>query len=446
MMADDELQILSITFRKKRPRGMFSIQIVCINALQFLISNCRTHCLPAEHINDFFAPKNGLLKAWSKCRIELVSNNNFYLVKFVEDVDETNYEFPEYQIAPNIAPEMQLMRETRVIATLNSSANSKHFYAGVVGETLSRSNNYEYLIFFDNGNVRYVPVSDVRVVNGNDRWMHAHQNVERFFRHYFIERNATIVSATDGAAIKVEYNGEWYTGRIKGVHEKLIHILYDEIDRSEWIYRGSLRLEEIYSLYSSNELIFKRKISEDSNNNVINMHDDMLSSIDHDSPIDCVDLQTVADTIALPESPVRMRAMDRCRQVKPDKQVGYLPPKNRKKHICDPRCCTSDSSSKKNTISLSKFGPLMRPMIMGWKRVSRTMVTYVAPCGISISSMNDLKTYLAVIDCKTFDVDNFCFDTQVDCFREHYTNYQFILSQVLQSLYHMIKFPSTAIM
>lgn len=211
------------------------------NVLQFLISNCRTHCHIAEHINAVFAPKNGLLKAWSKCRIESVTNHNSYLVKFCEDVDKTIHEFPEYQIAPNIAPEMQLMCETRVIAVLNSSANSKNFYAGVVGETVSRSNDYEYLIFFDNGNVRYVPASEIRVVRGDDRWMHADQKVEQFFRHYFIERNTSIVSDTIGAAIKVEYNGEWYTGRIDGMHGKsLIHILYDDIDRSEWMYRGSL--------------------------------------------------------------------------------------------------------------------------------------------------------------------------------------------------------------
>lgn len=304
-----------------------------------------------------------------------------------------------------------------------------------------------------------------------------------------------MVSNKIGAAVKVEYNGELYTARINGVQgESLIYIMYDEIDRSEWLYRGSLRLEEIFMLHRSNESILKRKISEETNDNVENLNDKTLLSNDDDIPIDCVIPQTGASSIALPESIVQKRTMDQCRQVKPreveqdinnnvenkgdktlpsnnddmpiecvvpqtgaftielpesivpmrvttrcryvkpNRQVGYVPVKLHTRQKCGPRCCTTNGFSERAKASLLKFGPLMQPMIMGWKRVSRTTISYVAPCGKSIPNMNELKKHLAVIECKAFDVDNFCFDSQVNCLREYYTNHQFILSQVLQSL------------
>lgn len=161
------------------------------------------------------------------------------------------HEFREYQIAPNIPPKMQLMNETRVLAALDSSTGPKKFYAGVVGETLCRSNDYNYLIFFDNGHVRYVPASDVRVVKGDDRWIHVHQNASLFLRYYFNEKDAPMLSEKIGTTISVEYLGKLHSARIAGVHgDLLIQITYIDINRKEWLYRGSPRIETVWIMYT----------------------------------------------------------------------------------------------------------------------------------------------------------------------------------------------------
>lgn len=153
----DDCRVVSVTIPKKRLKCMHSISIIRFVSCNFLSHSELSSTINIEHVNAFFAPKNGmhgLLGPWSKCRIESVTTRNLYLVKFCGDDGKEIYKFPEYHIAPNPAPDMQLMSETRVIATLNS--NSNNYYAGVVGETIHRSNDYMYLIFFDNAHVRYV--------------------------------------------------------------------------------------------------------------------------------------------------------------------------------------------------------------------------------------------------------------------------------------------------
>lgn len=381
------------------------------------------HNVIAEHVNAYFVPKNGLLEPWSKCRIDSVTRYNSYLVTFCDDVNKEIHEYPQYQIAPNVSPTRQLMNGTRVIAAQESPVNSKGYFAGVVGETVNRSNDYKYLIFFDNGHVRYVSASVVRVVEGNDRWLHAHENAVKFMRYYFEEGEPPMISDSIGATVNVEHAGKWCRARIDSIQgDLLIHLVYDGIERNEWMYRGSPRLERIHPNYQ-NRSHFGRINRAETNENV-NCNENSSNTV----PLPATTNAPVPPKTALA---VRgMRSVIRCRRVRPDMQQGYLPPKRVKKHTCGPCCCSWDDISKKNEKSLSKFGPLTKPMIMGWTRLSKSSVSYVAPCGKSIPNHEELRTYLNVIGCRTFDVDNFCFDSQVDCLREFSASRPSILSQV----------------
>lgn len=363
-----------------------------------------------EHVNAYFAPRNGLRSPWVKCRIVWETRDGTILVKFCDDTDDLTYEYPQYYAAPNIPPDTQLMSGTRVIAERKS--NSKQYYAGVVGETISRSNDFMYLIFFDFGHVRYARSDEIRVVCGNDGWKHVDENAVKFFRYYFNVKNPSMVSDKIGDPVKVSKSGKWYFGRIVGTQgDLLILIEYNEIAFSEWLYRGSPRFGPIWRKYL--------------NESGFSWEDTKKPESIHDTSIVCAAPQNKRS----PKRKSQKRTVTRCRRVKPNEQMGYLSPKKNNRHKCSPMCCPCDKISEGN---LTKFGPLMQPMIIGYKRVSKSKISYVTPCGKSISSSDDMKTYLNVIECETFDIDNFCFDKKVDCLRVYQTNCQFVVNEVRQ--------------
>lgn len=73
----------------------------------------------------------------------------------------------------------------------------------------------------------------------------------------------------------------------------------------------------------------------------------------------------------------------------------------------------------------------MRPLLIGWRRNKKRLVSYITPCGLTMQNIHDIKRYLYVTECQLLDVDNFCFERRVDCLREYVTDEQYILSDVI---------------
>lgn len=384
--------------------------------------------MPDVCTSRYFAPKNGLLLPWHKCRI-VSMHNNVYTVVFYDDDDDNVYDFPRYQMAADRAPKMQLWRGTRVIAVQMPKGKVNYYYAGVIGESVCASNNYEYLIFFDNGHAQYVRPSHVRVVEENDRWQHVHENAKQFMKYRFEGVSANdqnvdlpIVSEECGTEMKVEYNGKWQQARIVATRgESLIQILFKDIKRSEWLYRGSPRLGPIWRKYMKKVPEVGLEIS------VIEAY----SSLDDDSVEDSNEyvFDACVSPLGVAQNPKNAKSTIQHYRLKANEQRGYRAPLACKSNVCSPRCCTFDATKT----NLKAFGPLMWPMIMGWTRVTkkRSMVLYTTPCSRVMRNTYEVKQYLQTTECKLLDVDSFCFDQMVDCMRYYETEQRYILRKVM---------------
>ena len=64
-----------------------------------------------------------------------------------------------------------------------------------------------------------------------------------------------MVRLQTGQIIKTEWNGTWWTARVEEVDASLVKMFFESDDRVEWIYRGSTRLEPLYT-----ELVSERSL------------------------------------------------------------------------------------------------------------------------------------------------------------------------------------------
>ena len=56
-----------------------------------------------------------------------------------------------------------------------------------------------------------------------------------------------MVRLQKGQVIKTEWNGRWWIARVHEVDASLVKMYFDADKRVEWIYRGSTRLEPLYT-------------------------------------------------------------------------------------------------------------------------------------------------------------------------------------------------------
>ncbi|KAJ0065975.1 hypothetical protein NL108_001192, partial [Boleophthalmus pectinirostris] len=139
----------------------------------------------------------------------------------------------------------------RVVAKYKDG-NSEWLYAGIVAEMPSTKNRMRFLIFFDDGYASYVGLRDLFPVCRplNRTW----EDIEDASCRDFIEEYITaypsrpMVLLKVGQIIKTEWEGTWWKSRVEEVEGSLVKILFLDDKRSEWIYRGSTRLEPMFNL------------------------------------------------------------------------------------------------------------------------------------------------------------------------------------------------------
>ncbi|KAI4811655.1 hypothetical protein KUCAC02_014534 [Chaenocephalus aceratus] len=125
-------------------------------------------------------------------------------------------------------------------------------YAGVVAEMPNNKNRMRFLIFFDDGYASYVHLPDLHPVCRplKRTW----EDIEDASCRDFIEEYITaypsrpMVLLKVGQIIKTEWEGTWWKSKVEEVEGSLVKILFLDDKRSEWIYRGSTRLEPMFNL------------------------------------------------------------------------------------------------------------------------------------------------------------------------------------------------------
>nr|XP_014433525.1 histone-lysine N-methyltransferase SETDB1 isoform X2 [Pelodiscus sinensis] len=151
---------------------------------------------------------------------------------------------------------------SRVVAKYKDG-NQVWLYAGIVAETPNMKNKLRFLIFFDDGYASYVTQSELYPICRplKKTW----EDIEDVSCRDFIEEyisaypNRPMVLLKSGQLIKTEWEGTWWKSRVEEVDGSLVKILFLDDKRCEWIYRGSTRLEPMFSMKTSTASTLEKK-------------------------------------------------------------------------------------------------------------------------------------------------------------------------------------------
>ncbi|XP_071942978.1 histone-lysine N-methyltransferase SETDB1-B-like isoform X3 [Antedon mediterranea] len=141
---------------------------------------------------------------------------------------------------------------SRIIAKYDNDADStmkQCLYAGIIAETPLPYNKHKFLVFFDDGFAQYMDCDNIYKVYeaSNYVWEDVHEDSREFIKEYldkYPER--PMVRVTDGQVLKTEWKGRWWKTRVLKVHGSLVNMKFLIDERTEWIYRGSPRLEPLH--------------------------------------------------------------------------------------------------------------------------------------------------------------------------------------------------------
>ncbi|XP_026140399.1 histone-lysine N-methyltransferase SETDB1-B isoform X2 [Carassius auratus] len=181
--------------------------------------------------------------------IKQVGNNFKYKVKFENKGKSL---LSGNHVAFDYHPTLErLFVGARVVAKYKDG-NQVWLYAGVVAEMPNSKNRMRFLIFFDDGYASYVGLPELYPICRplKKTW----EDIEDASCRDFIEEyvtsypNRPMVLLKPGQIIKTEWEGTWWKSRVEEVDGSLVKMLFMDDKRSEWIYRGSTRLEPMFNL------------------------------------------------------------------------------------------------------------------------------------------------------------------------------------------------------
>ncbi|XP_029417051.1 histone-lysine N-methyltransferase SETDB1 isoform X2 [Nannospalax galili] len=177
-------------------------------------------------------------------------------------------------------PADKLFVGSRVVAKYKDG-NQVWLYAGIVAETPNVKNKLRFLIFFDDGYASYVTQSELYPICRplKKTWEDIEDSSCRDFIEEYITAypNRPMVLLKSGQLIKTEWEGTWWKSRVEEVDGSLVRILFlgirrpllasegncmngmQDDKRCEWIYRGSTRLEPMFSMKTSSASALEKK-------------------------------------------------------------------------------------------------------------------------------------------------------------------------------------------
>ncbi|NWR41833.1 SETB1 methyltransferase, partial [Regulus satrapa] len=204
-------------------------------------------------------------KTWHKgtlIAIQTVGTGKKYKVKFDNKGKSL---LSGNHIAYDYHPSAERHHVGRRVVARYKDGNQMWLYAGIVAETPNVKNKDRFLIFFDDGYASYVKEWELYPVCRPLK--KAWEDIEDVSCRDFIEEyitaypNRPMVLLKNGQLIKTEWEGTWWKSRVEEVDGSLVKILFLEDRRCEWIYRGSTRLEPMFSMKTSTASTQEKKQS-----------------------------------------------------------------------------------------------------------------------------------------------------------------------------------------
>ncbi|XP_045465394.1 histone-lysine N-methyltransferase eggless isoform X2 [Harmonia axyridis] len=351
----------------------------------------------------------------------------------------------------------------RVIAVFKETNEAKKrsnpYYPGVVAEPPYEANKYRYLIFFDIGYSQYVPYNMVNLVYEVSKkvWEDMPPDCRQFIKKHIESQDWPMVKLKKDQSIITEYNGKWTLCTVINVDCSLVQVYFDELNRFEWIYRGSRRIKEIYreELAAQNRTLGQRasRKGQIESKNIVQYTPNVNFTQKQNSEM--VEEEQAASTeettLEEEQNQPSVRAVARKSTAKPQGHtspavVPFLPPVNTttfnatgptskimyftprdqhtmkrpyRSHSCSPKC---KDFLTHNFSKLRGQNPLSKPLLCGWARMTikvrgRKDIAYKAPCGRLLRNIAEIHYYLSITKSE-MTVDLFDFNHMVRCLAE----------------------------
>ncbi|XP_046862056.1 histone-lysine N-methyltransferase SETDB1-like [Xenia sp. Carnegie-2017] len=130
------------------------------------------------------------------------------------------------------------------------------WYAGIVAEVACAANKQRVLVFFDDGFAQYLPLKKIHKVHhkGQNVWDDVTKDSRDFIQEYLEDfPSRPMLHVKVGQWIRTEWKGDWWRAKVLSVDGSLVKMLFEVDRRSEWIYRGSTRLDPLYQTLVNGE-------------------------------------------------------------------------------------------------------------------------------------------------------------------------------------------------
>uniref|UniRef100_A0A2C9KBL5 Tudor domain-containing protein n=1 Tax=Biomphalaria glabrata TaxID=6526 RepID=A0A2C9KBL5_BIOGL len=147
---------------------------------------------------------------------------------------------------------------TRVVAVYKEEDAANSFYAGVIAEAPSAKNNRRFLVFFDDGYAQYCDAKELHKVymQSENVWEDINPDTSAFIKEYLrIYPERPMVRLSKGQVVRTEWNGKWWTAKVQETDASLVKMYFQADKRTEWIYRGSTRLEPLFKALANADAI-----------------------------------------------------------------------------------------------------------------------------------------------------------------------------------------------
>lgn len=343
------------------------------------------------------------------------------------------------------APTVRIPVGTRIISEYTDTARGGpvKFFSGIVAEMPSQLNKFRYLVFFDDGKDQYVNHTAIRLVceAKPNVWEHFKTKFQPFIRRYtsnFPERAMLKVKNLD--CVKTEYKGMWVNARVVDIDCSLVKLIFLHDKHSEWIYRGSHRFYPMYQglnprkggLPGRPRGLVTRKTGPYVQYDVVLTDDEDKDNPDggNNQPVRAVARKSSTRLPDFVEIEQTRRLYDRkavrfnsVQQQNDGQIIQRIPsklirPKCYRPHSCDNACISWVETKEEDTKGVN---PLATPVLYGFARetdIVTNVVSYVAPCGRRLRSIQEVLNYLTETQLK-LSIDMFDFDPWVNIFNEY---------------------------
>lgn len=186
-----------------------------------------------------------------------------------KSTSQDHYRYPPERVALHEPVGNDLSVGTRVLCMPSGDAGTSRYLdkplRGIVAEQPLSLNQHRYLIFADNDSPFYLRANAIHLlVESLSNYL---SKVDGGTKHYienyvltYPKRRLVDVSVKDH--INIEFNGQWVDAIVSKIEASLIRIFIPIVNKHQWVYRGSLRLQPLFNSLSSSEPPAKRFASD----------------------------------------------------------------------------------------------------------------------------------------------------------------------------------------